>query len=153
MAVTYDSFIASFPEFSNAAKYPEASFNMWLTFAQMMVSCERWGDMADIGVSLVVAHNLYFAGRAAAVAANGGSPGQATGIVSSKSVNGVSQGMDTASVAEQGAGQWNATDYGQRYFALAMMFGAGGLQLGGGSDVGPDDPQEPYEGGYLDGGG
>ena len=139
MAVDASSFVADLPEFADATKYPPASITYWLNAASQLMNQNRWGAPAvagqpnslyDLGQEMYVAHQLTLEARAQAVAANGGVPGESAGMVSAKSVDGVSKSYDTASAAEQNAGYFNLTVYGQRFWRLAEQVGMGGLQLG-----------------------
>lgn len=129
MTVTHASFIQTFPEFTDTSVYPTATFDVWNLFAVNLVDAIKWGPVTDMGVSFVIAHNMVLSARAAASAAAGGVPGLASGIISSKSIDKVSVGLDVITASEKDAGLWNLTDYGQRYWQMAMMFGAGGAQL------------------------
>jgi hypothetical protein len=88
----------------------------------------RWGDYYEMGVYLFVAHHLtLFGGR------RRGAGGKSTsGLISSKSVGGVSASYDTTSTGMDGAGQWNATNFGKRWMELAELVGMGGVQVGAG---------------------
>jgi hypothetical protein len=130
MTVTVATFRTSFTEFTSATIYPDADVQFWLTYAGLLLNANRWKSMLDLGTSLFIAHNLVLEQQAKASAANGAPPGLSSGIVSSKSVDKVSISYDTNSAAEKDAGQWNLTIYGQRYFRLMKMFGAGPLQVG-----------------------
>ncbi|WP_175908337.1 DUF4054 domain-containing protein [Burkholderia sp. BCC1640] len=122
-------FRQSFPEFGDTTQYSDALIQFWMTVAVSLVNTERWGELADLGVALVTAHHLALAVKDQKVAAIGGVPGQVTGPQSSKAVDKVSASYDTAAVAIKDGGFWNATMYGVRYLSLAMMMGAGGMQL------------------------
>lgn len=130
MTVTRDSFRATFPEFGSAIRYPDEQVDFWLVVATKLVNVGRWGDLADLGVSLILAHNLVLAGQASKQAAFGKAPGVTQGILSSKSVDGVSAGYDVSTASEEGAGQWNLTTYGARFYRMSQQMGAGPVQLG-----------------------
>ncbi|MBJ9624597.1 DUF4054 domain-containing protein [Burkholderia multivorans] len=122
-------FRQSFPEFDDTTTYPDSLVQFWMTVAVSLVNAERWGELTDLGIALVTAHHLALAVKDQEMAAVGGVPGQVTGPQSSKAVDKVSASYDTASVAIKDGGFWNATMYGVRYLSLAMMMGAGGMQL------------------------
>lgn len=130
--VTYTpaTFHIAFPEFQDGSRYPDSTIAFWLNIATGLVDPERWGDTYELGLYLVTAHNLVLAARSADLAARGGYPG-AAGLLSSKSVGGVSVSYDTGSIAQENAGQWNLTTYGNRYIGFARLFGMGGVQIGG----------------------
>ena len=94
-----------------------------------IAQAQPWCDLLDTGTEFFIAHNLAMDARNALSASKGGVPGQATGIVASKSVGGVSVSYDTGSGSMAGAGQYNLTTYGQQYYALEQIVGAGGIQL------------------------
>ncbi|MDR8873550.1 DUF4054 domain-containing protein [Burkholderia multivorans] len=122
-------FRQSFPEFNDTTTYPDSLVQFWMTVAVSLVNAERWGELTDLGIALVTAHHLALAVKDQKMAAVGGVPGQVSGPQSSKAVDKVSASYDTAAVAIKDGGFWNATMYGVRYLSLAMMMGAGGMQL------------------------
>ncbi|AJY13231.1 DUF4054 domain-containing protein [Burkholderia dolosa] len=122
-------FRQAFSEFNDTTTYPDALVQFWMTVAVSLVNADRWGDLTDLGIALVTAHHLALAVKDQKMAAVGGVPGQVSGPQSSKAVDKVSASYDTAAVAIKDGGFWNATMYGVRYLSLAMMMGAGGMQL------------------------
>ncbi|AOI65551.1 hypothetical protein WS51_18285 [Burkholderia territorii] len=122
-------FRQSFPEFDDTTTYSDSLIQFWVTVAVSLVNAERWGDLTELGIALVTAHHLALAVKDQKMAAVGGVPGQVSGPQSSKAVDKVSASYDTAAVAIKDGGFWNATMYGVRYLSLAMMMGAGGMQL------------------------
>lgn len=122
-------FRQSFPEFDDTTTYPDSLVQFWMTVAVSLVNADRWGDLTDLGIALVTAHHLALAVKDQKMAAVGGVPGQVSGPQSSKAVDKVSASYDTSAVAIKDGGFWNATMYGVRYLSLAMMMGAGGMQL------------------------
>ncbi|UEW68632.1 hypothetical protein [Burkholderia phage BgManors32] len=124
-----DQFRQTFPEFGDASVFPDAVVQIWLTVAVSLVNPLRWMELTDIGIGLVTAHHLAISLRDKKTAAVGGVPGQVTGPQTSKSVDKVSASQDTAAVTLDGAGFWNSTMYGVRYYTLALSMGAGGLQV------------------------
>jgi hypothetical protein len=122
-------FRAAFPPFANVTTYPDTQVNFWLGIAGQVVNPDRWGGLTDFGKGLFVAHNLVLEARSAKAAAIGGAPGGATGVMTGKTVDKVSATYDASTATEEGAGNWNATDYGTRYWRFSLMMGAGGLQL------------------------
>lgn len=123
-----DQFRQAFPEFDQA-DYPDSLVQLWLTVAVSLVNAERWAELTDVGVGLVTAHHLAMATKDQKTAGVGGVPGQVSAPQSAKSVDKVSASYDTAAVAIKDGGFWNGTMYGIRYLSLAMMMGAGGMQL------------------------
>lgn len=129
MAFDLTVFRKQFPAFVDPETYPGYSISFWVDIAQKFVNSDRWGDSADFGIYLVVAHHLVLGKRDTDSAEVGGEPGQTKGLLTSKAVDKVSASYDVNSVAEENAGFWNQTRYGQQYFRLARLFGAGGIQL------------------------
>jgi hypothetical protein len=130
MAVTVASFRSTFPEFSDVSLYPDDSITFWMSVAVQMVNANRWKSMTDTGVMLLGAHYLVFAAKDQMAAEAGGVPGEATGNVSSKSVDKVSVSYDSSAItASDAKGDLALSSYGIRFARLAKMFGAGGLQI------------------------
>lgn len=127
--MTPTEFRALFPEFADTARYSDAAVQFRLNIAVQLVNAERWGQMADQGVGWVAAHFLSLMVRAVKYNAFGKAPGQSSGVVSSKSVDGVSVSYDTQLTTLEGGGHWNATVYGVQYLQFARLFGAGPLQV------------------------
>lgn len=118
------TFRAIYPEFRDVNAYPAAQVAFWLTASQARLDALRWGDMLDQGTALFMAHNIaisHLAGRGVA--------GSFSGPTASKSVGGASISYDTNSSTIEGAGAYNLTSYGKQFWDLAMMVGAGGVQL------------------------
>jgi hypothetical protein len=123
-------FRALFPEFT-VAIYPDATVNIWLSQSQNFVNPDFWGGQTDFGIYLLTAHELTL-GRQnvrAAGATGGGALGSASGVAQNKTVDRVSIGYNSNLSAVAGAGPYNLTSYGQRYYQLLLLFGTGGLQV------------------------
>ena len=118
----------AFPEF-RTDHYPDGAVAVRLLLADKFFSPVIWKDkeVRDHVMGLYAAHYLQAAGSAAS--GGSGKGGAALGVVSSKSVDGASVSYDTSSVAEQGAGFWNATAYGRELHQLMRIFGAGAVQI------------------------
>lgn len=130
MTVTIASFRENFPEFADTAKYSDTQVTFWLGYAtRLLYSVDRWSDMLDDGIQLVMAHQLTLAARNAAAAVAGGAPGAVQGAAASKAVGGVSVSYDTTAGLLQDGGYWNLTTYGIQFWQLAMLVGTGGFQL------------------------
>lgn len=130
MAVTSTSFRLAFPAFANPVKYPVAMVDLWLNASSELVNAERWGNLTDLGVSLMAAHYMALEAQAASAAGGSRLPGGSVGVLSSKSAQGVSASYDTSSATEQGGGHWNMTTYGTRYYRMAKLMGVGPVQVG-----------------------
>lgn len=131
-ALTVADFCAKFPAFQDIDSYGVEEIAMYLAVADAMLTPRRWPEpFRTLGMGLFAAHQLILSKRDQNVSEAGGVPGAASGIVSSKSVGGVSISYDTSSGLEQGAGAWNLTPYGTRFYRLLRLVGMGGTQLGG----------------------
>jgi hypothetical protein len=129
MALTPAQFRSDFAEFADVSKYPDSTVTFWLNVAANLVDPGRWSTLATSGQELVTAHYLVISTRDRTAAQAGNAPGQVVGLQTSKSVADLSVSYDYQALLVEGANQWNSTTYGQRYFSLARMFGAGGLQF------------------------
>lgn len=129
MTVTSISFRTDFPEFYDVNRFTDATFNFWLGIGTKLLSVTRWGDLLDYGLELFVAHNLALSLQSAQSSSGGLSPGIQSGAVASKAVDKVSISYDTSAGLIDDAGNYNLTTYGTRFFQLANLIGAGGIQL------------------------
>lgn len=129
--VTALQFRLDFPEFSNQATFPDSQVAFWAMVAAKLCNPQRWRSMLTVAMELFIAHNVALE-RLAVIGAStpGGIPGISRGIVASEAAGAVSVSYDTSGAAELGAGHWNLTTYGQRLYRMAMMFGAGPIQVG-----------------------
>lgn len=123
------TFRQQFPEFANAATYPDAQVTFWLGLGVKLLNADRWYDLLDQGLALFTAHHLTIQQRDIKAASMGGTPGQAAGVLASKAVDKVSASYDTSAGTYADAGFWNLTSYGVQYWNLLRMVGAGGIQL------------------------
>jgi hypothetical protein len=153
MTVTVGSFRSTFVAFADTSKYPNALVDFLITLYSQMVNAERWGDQTDFGIMLAVAHNLAIEGQNVKAAAINGTPGTFVGIANNKSSDKLSVGYDSTTATQAGAGFWNLTNYGTRYYRYAMIFGAGPVQVNTpGASPGPYNgigwPGPPYTNRY-----
>ncbi len=118
------TFRAIFPEFGDVAAFPDAQVSFWLSSAANRLPELRWGGLWAQGVALLAAHYLSLARRRLAAGAGGG-----WGVVSSKSVGGVSVAYDNSLGSLEGAGSFNLSPYGVEFWQLAEIVGMGGTQL------------------------
>ena len=126
--ITAAQFIAAFPEFSTSPLDP---VSFWLTQAYSQLDGYRLGTQLDYAAMLFTAHNMSLANQAALASAGAGAAiGGVAAPMQSKTVGPVSASYDTASVAIEGAGQWNATSYGQRLYPLLRGASLGGTYVG-----------------------
>ena len=121
------TFRAVFPEFGDAAKYPEAQVQYYLDFAVQSLRPEAWRNLIGRGTGLFVAHYLAMS----AISRAGTVPGRGQlGIVASKSVGPASISYDNSAISAQAdAGHWALTSYGLMYWELMRMVGTGGWQI------------------------
>ena len=122
-------FVTDFPEFNNATNYPVDSITFWLTVAALLVNAPLWGDLTNLGIELLAAHNLVMEAQSLRQNANGAVVGIMQGPIASKGIDGVNVSYAVEAVKGEGAELYNLTTYGLRYWQLARMIGAGGLQL------------------------
>ena len=123
------SFRIQMPMFASVEDYPSAQFNFYLKLGVKLLPELRWDDLLDDGLTLFVAHYLVLFRRAMLAESVGGDVGKVVGNETAKSVDSVSKSMDVSSVTLADAGQWNQTTFGVQFWQLAMMVGAGGVQL------------------------
>ena len=121
------TFRAVFPEFVDAAKYPDAQVQYYLDFAVQSLRPEAWRNLLERGTGLFVAHYLAMS----AISRAGTIPGRGQlGIVASKSVGPASISYDNSAISAQAdAGHWALTSYGLMYWELMRMVGTGGWQI------------------------
>ena len=121
------TFRAVFPEFGDAAKYPDAQVQYYLDFSVQSLRPEAWRNLLERGTGLFVAHYLAMS----AISRAGTVPGRGQlGIVASKSVGPASISYDNSAISAQAdAGHWALTSYGLMYWELMRMVGTGGWQL------------------------
>ena len=121
------TFRAIFPEFVDAAKYPDVQVQYYLDFAVQSLRPEAWRNLLERGTGLFVAHYLAMS----AISRAGTVPGRGQlGIVASKSVGPASISYDNSAISAQAdAGHWALTSYGLMYWELMRMVGTGGWQL------------------------
>ena len=115
---------AAFPEFASADTYPDLLAVYWLGMGNLQLSAARFGSSLSLAIRLYAAHNLVLAAQAAKQVAAGAAVGSG-GILSSKSIDGVSASYDTSLTAFQNAGVYNATSYGQRLYGMLRAAGTG----------------------------
>jgi hypothetical protein len=127
-------FRALFPEFSDPSAVPDVTiqFNLNLAYASLRPSV--WQDRLDAAAAYFTAHYVYMSRirKAQADAASSGAsviPGQASGVVSSKSVGGVSVSYDTSGGRTEGGGVFNLSTYGQEYLSMLDSVTVGVIQL------------------------
>jgi hypothetical protein len=129
VTITRADLITAFPEFASTSVYPESQVNFWIQEAVNQLSQARFGTSYDLACMLYVAHQISLSALASRAASAGSGAGGSFSLapVSSKSVGPVSKSMDNNLTAFAGAGDWNATPYGQRFYGLLRRFAVGPL--------------------------
>lgn len=118
----YADFIVQYPEFEDISVYSQSSVEQWLSNSINLVNVDVWGSIYNHGVYLLTAHNLVMFNNMTALK-------QGTqGLLTSKSVKGVSASIDYSLTTIATAGLYNKTIYGQMYYQLQSQF-AGCVQI------------------------
>jgi hypothetical protein len=103
--------------------------NLWANVAPSLIDAIQWGDLFGIGQELFIAHMLTLDGMANAEAARGGLVGYARGALASEGGDKVSVSYQGSAMME-GAGHWNMTLFGIRYWQLMRLVGTGAIGVG-----------------------
>lgn len=119
-------FRCMFPEFQDSSVFLDEMIEPWLVLAGRLLNACRWGSAYRLGLYLFTAHQITLQRQATIAAQRGGIPGLSTGIVQSKSINGVSVSYNASMGFLKEGGDWNLTVYGIRFLSFARMFGSGG---------------------------
>ena len=146
MALTTTAFRTRYPEFADAAAYPEPLVADYLALAVNFVNEARWAELTDYGIGLWAAHNLVMAKQTQATAAAGGLPGSAAGVIASKSGGGLSVSYDVMLTSSDKAGPFNATHYGREFHRLSLQMGIGPYQVGTDGGQVPTSTGWPWSG-------
>jgi hypothetical protein len=136
MTVTVASFRGHFSAFGDAGDYPAPDVDFWILVAAQLVNADRWGGMTDTAIELLVAHHLSLEFMAKREGELGNQPGVPRGMLSNGSVDKASWSYDTSAITEEGGGHYNSTIYGQRFYRLTRLFGAGPVQVDSSLPVG-----------------
>jgi hypothetical protein len=128
---TFDigAFRTAFPEFASPVTYPDAMLSLWTGLVVRQVRSCIWKDSVTLGRSLYLAHVVTIEAQNQKAASQGGVPGTSGGIANSKTVGSVTVSYDSVTSSEKDAGWWNRTTYGQQFYRLVRIFGAGVIQL------------------------
>ena len=119
-----------FAEFSDPSAYTPISVKYWLAVSQRLNNPCIWKDLLPLGIELLTAHFVTLEAQALKAGLTGGNPGIAgMGPMGSKSVSQVSISYAVQMAQEEGAGSYNSTTYGQRWWHFTQIFGAGAIQL------------------------
>lgn len=123
------AFRNAFPEFTDETKYPDAMLEFWYSIGESLLNAERWDSLLIQGLYLFVAHNITMQSVDVSNSDKGRTPGQTAGVITSKSVGGVSVSYDASSSYLENAGNFNMTKYGRDYWQLMNIIGMGGSQV------------------------
>lgn len=127
--VSADQLRQDFPAFADATIYPDDQVNFWLCVSQQLNNPYAWQTLLTLGIELLAMHFIILEQQAQRTAANGGIPGLASGPIASKAVDRVNIAYAVQAATEEGAGSYNQTTYGQRWWHFAQLVGAGAVQL------------------------
>jgi len=115
MATTVEDFRTRFPEFSNVATYPDARVQLFLDDAALCIDEGIYGDMYDLAVCYLAAHELYLGTQTASSSGNA----EKVGPVSSKSAGQVTVARGVASVdLTDPDAYYLKTTYGQKFINI-----------------------------------
>jgi hypothetical protein len=131
MTIVANTFRQQFPEFADPLLYSNELIDLWVGIAGRFINPVRWGNTADYGTSLYVAHKLAMSARDQMTARAGGVPGAPQGVLTSKGVRGITASYAVADMMMKDAGEMNSTRYGIEFTRLSRMMGAGGMQMTG----------------------
>lgn len=112
---------------------PESVINTYIELAHACVKESRFRESWKVCMGLFVAHfiTLYLETAANPEGSNIAKAGQAGGLMSSKSVDGVSVSYDYSQVMNdlEGWADWKSTAYGVQLATWAKMFSLGGMYI------------------------
>ncbi len=131
--ITVEIFRRMFRAFRDVEDYPDMNVQLYVDLASRLLLPPVWRDQALLArcQGLFAAHFLVLDKRDENAAEAGGVPGNASGVVASKSVGSVSVSYDLASGMEMNAGHWNTTTYGRQFYRWVRLVGAGPAQVSG----------------------
>lgn len=133
--VSVQGFREARPQFTEEL-FPDGRVDFYLKIAVKRLVPHRWDDLLEEGCYLYAAHYLTLEAEANKESDGTGGLDAAAGAITSesKAVGGVSisqgrTGTSIASMAAEGAGSYANTIYGQQYWDLVQVIGAGALQV------------------------
>ena len=128
--LTVDALRQEFTALADSTAYSDESIQFWIDQVVNlgMLNGARWGTWLPLGQKLWVAHQVVVDAQVNRSSARGGLA-LTTGVPTSRSVGGVSVSYDTSLGVEQDAGYFALTPYGNRYWQLAQMIGAGPITV------------------------
>lgn len=126
-----EEFRITFSEFSDSEIYPSPLINFWAAVGEVEIDFNRYQDLYVPALYCYVGHNLVLAAKNRLTAERGrGIPGQDTGVITSKHIEGVSKSMDVNVAATIGGGEFNLTTYGLKFLHFRKMATIGGFTTG-----------------------
>ena len=123
MSITVQDVRDRYPEFSDATTYPNARIQSFITKGEGELDEGEWADQYNEGMLAYVGHYLSWS----TMTNNSGGSVGSVGPVASKSIGDVSVSFASVVGSNPSAMQsfWNSTPYGQEYWRLLMLYGAG----------------------------
>jgi hypothetical protein len=121
--MTPTEFKAIFPEFTTTL---DAMVQAALDAADPFFDSVRWDSLLSSGLSSYVAHELTMSGVTSAT------PNGTSGIDNSAvatEVRDIKERFDAQSIRDQGENPYMRTIYGQKYYRLAKLVGAGAVAV------------------------
>lgn len=128
--VTIQAFRETLPMFADSNTFDDPTLQFWLDLGDKLHNADRWGDLLATGIQLFAAHYISVDAVMAKEAARGAPVGLRGGAIVSESGDSVSISFDNSGTNEDGAGHWNQTVWGKRYYRLMRLVGAGPVQVG-----------------------
>lgn len=123
------AFRTAFPELADTTKYTDAMITFWASIGDLLLNELRWDTLLTQGLWLYTAHNIVLQAQDVASSSTGRTPGLTAGVITGKSVGGVSINYDANAVFFELAGNYNMTKYGRDFWQLMQIVGTGGYQI------------------------
>ena len=115
MSATVSDFRVRFPEFANDTTYPDARVQLFLDDAALCVNEPIYGDMYNIAICYLAAHELFLGTQTATSSANA----QKLGPVSSKAAGGVKVDRAVSAIdLSSGDAYYLQTQYGIKFLNI-----------------------------------
>lgn len=134
---TLGDFLSIYPQFGNNSEgtpvMPAMIIQMYIDLGLQCIQQNRWRGSWKIAISYFVAHYCTLFIRQMTSADDGkdaiAAAGQAQGITTSESVDGVSYSVDVGSIMQDlnGFAGFKSTEYGLQLATMAKMYGKGGM--------------------------
>lgn len=127
-------FLELYPQFTDVI-IPSIIVNLYIDLANSCIKQVRFRAAWKVAMCLFVAHfcTLWISSSLEAGSDKDSviNSGQATGILTSESVDGISYSMDVNAVMQDldGFASWKSTTYGIQLATLSKMYGKGGIMI------------------------